>query len=156
MEERNEIFDAHLVTEVELIYKNPLKPSQRPQVTTSKAAYEIFYNTWDKDKIELLEQFKIMLLNRANKVLGIFIISTGGITATVVDIRLIFAAAIKANATSILLAHNHPSGATNPSVADKQITEKIVSAGKILDISVFDHLIITKHGYFSFADNGLL
>ncbi len=97
-----------------------------------------------------------MFLNRANKVLGIFIISTGGITATVVDIRLIFAAAIKANATSILLAHNHPSGATNPSVADKQITEKIVSAGKILDISVFDHLIITKHGYFSFADNGLL
>lgn len=156
MEERNEIFDAHLVTEVELIYKNPLKPSQRPQVTTSKAAYEIFYNTWDKDKIELQEQFKIMFLNRANKVLGIFIISTGGITATVVDIRLIFAAAIKANATSILLAHNHPSGATYPSVADKQITEKIVSAGKILDISVFDHLIITKHGYFSFADNGLL
>lgn len=156
MEERNEIFDAHLVIEVELIYKNPLKPSQRPQVTTSKAAYEIFYNTWDNDKIELLEQFKIMFLNRANKVLGIFIISTGGITATVVDIRLIFAAAIKANATSILLAHNHPSGANNPSVADKQITEKIVSAGKILDISVFDHLIITKHGYFSFADNGLL
>ena len=156
MEKCNEPFDVNRVAEVELIYKNSVKSSLRPEVSSSYSAYKIFSNTWDLEKIELQEQFKIMFLNRANKVLGISIISTGGITATYVDIRLIFAAALKSNATSILLAHNHPSGATQPSAADKAITEKIVSAGRILDISVYDHLIVTKQGYFSFADMGLL
>ncbi len=98
------------VAEIELVYKSKVKASQRPQVRTSKDCYEVLKQSWDENKIDLLEQFKIMLLNRANRVLAIYQLSTGGITGTVADPRLIFTAPLKANAVSIVLAHNHPSG----------------------------------------------
>ena len=104
----------------------------------------------------MIEQFKIMLLNRANKILGIFTVSTGGVAGTVADPKVLFAAALKGNASSIILAHNHPSGNLKPSEADRQLTNKLSQAGKLLDISVLDHLIITADEYFSFADEGLL
>jgi DNA repair protein RadC len=95
-----------------------------------------------------------MLLNRANKVLGIYELSTGGISGTVADIRLIFAASIKSNASSIVLAHNHPSSNTKPSDADLLLTHKIKEAGKLLDIKVIDHIIVAIESYYSFADQG--
>lgn len=93
------------VAEIQLIYKSNVKPSLRPKINGSKDAYEILLHAWDENKLELVEQFKIMLTNRANKVLGIFEVSSGGITGTVADPKLIFAAAIKAPACGIILAH---------------------------------------------------
>ena len=102
------------------------------------------------------EQFKILLLNRANKVLGIYEVSTGGMSGTVADPKLIFATALKACASSIILSHNHPSGNLKPSNADLQLTQKVKEGGKLLDIEVYDHIILTTEGYYSFADEGQL
>ncbi len=102
------------------------------------------------------EEFWITLLNRANKVRHRFNISKGGITGTVIDVRLILKKALENNASSIVLCHNHPSGNIQPSDADIQITKKLKEAGKIMEIPVLDHLIVTENGYFSFADEGLL
>jgi DNA repair protein RadC len=145
------------VAEIQLIYKSKVKASDRPQVSTSSDAYQIFKHNWDENKIEFIEQFKVLFLNRSNKVLGIYELSTGGISGTVADPKLVFAAALKANASNIILCHNHPSGNTKPSKADEQLTQKIKEAGKYLDLPVIDHLIITSDdGYYSFADEGLL
>jgi DNA repair protein RadC len=144
------------IAEVELVYKSKVKASERPTVLTSKDAYAIFLQTWDDNKIDLQEQFKVLFLNNANRVLCIYEVSTGGITGTVADPRLIFSAALKANACSIMLCHNHPSGSLKLSKADEELTEKIKQAGKFLDIKVLDHIILSSEGYFSFADEGIL
>ena len=107
------------------------------------------------DTIELQEEFKVLLLNKAHRVLGIYNLSKGGIDGTVADIRLVFTTALKTASTSIILAHNHPSGKLLPSTADKMLTSKLRNAGDILDIKVLDHLIISKDGYFSFGDEGM-
>lgn len=148
--------EQYKVAEVELIYKSKVKASERPQIRHSKDAYELLKQSWDENKIDLLEQFKIILLNRSNKVLGIYEVSQGGITGTVADPRLIVAAALKANAVSLMLAHNHPSGSVKPSRQDEELTSKIREGAKFLDIQVLDHLVITAESYFSFADKGLL
>ncbi|OIQ93630.1 hypothetical protein GALL_243890 [mine drainage metagenome] len=144
------------VAEVELIYKSKVKASQRPQIKSSKDAYEIFLANWDENKIELIEEFKILLLNRNNKVLGIYEVSSGGITGTVADPRLIFAVALKASACAIILCHSHPSGNLKPSRPDDELTAKIKEGGKFLDIQVLDHLIVCTEGFYSYADQGLL
>lgn len=145
-----------IASEVELIYRTKVKASERPKVTEPKDAYQVFKQAWNMDKIDLAEEFLVMLLNRANMVLGIYHASSGGITGTVADARLIFATALKCNAVSIILAHNHPSGNPKPSRADEDLTLKIKQAGDFLDIKVLDHIIITSEGFFSFADEGML
>ncbi len=142
------------VAEIELVYKTKVKVSERPQIKTSSDAYEVLKQSWDANKIVFVEQLKVMLLSRANKVLGIYQVSTGGMSGTVADIRLIFAAAIKCNASSIVLAHNHPSSNTKPSEADIQLTRRIKEAGKLLEVKLIDHIIVTVENYFSFADQG--
>lgn len=97
-----------------------------------------------------------MQLSQSNKVLGIYEVSSGGISGTVVDIRVLLSAALKAAATGIIVFHNHPSGNTRPSDADRKITSKIIQAGRLLDINVLDHLIITPDSFYSFTDNGEL
>ena len=144
------------MAEIQLTYKSDVKPSLRPKISGSKDAYNILAENWDNSKIEFVEQFKVMLLNRANKVLGIFEVSSGGSTGTVADPKLIFAAAIKANACGIILAHNHPSGNLQPSQADNELTRRMKEGGKLLEIQVLDHVIVTIDGYFSFADEGLI
>ena len=113
------------------------------------------YNTTESE-IELKEYFFILLLNRANKVIGYHKLSEGGICGTVVDVRLVFATALKSLATGIIITHNHPSGNKKPSEQDHAITKQIVQAGKLLDIQLLDHIIITDDDYYSFADNGQL
>jgi DNA repair protein RadC len=95
-----------------------------------------------------------MFLNRGNKVLGILLISEGGLSGCSVDVRSIFSAALKANSSSVILAHNHPSGNGSPSESDLKITNKVKSAGEILDIQVLDHVILLPDGYTSLADEG--
>ncbi|MBS0645182.1 MAG: JAB domain-containing protein [Verrucomicrobia bacterium] len=148
--------DNFKVTEVELIYRNKTKSSEHPIVRISNDAYDILYKSWDMNKIELQEQFKIMLLDRKNSCIGISTLATGGISGCLVDLKIAFATALKSRASCIILAHNHPSGSTIPSEADKSITQKFTEAGRLLDLNVLDHLIITKEGYTSFADEGLI
>lgn len=98
----------------------------------------------------------MLFLNKANKVLGVCDVSRGGISGTVADPRIIFAASLKANACSIVISHNHPSGNIKPSRQDQELTEKIKHGGQFLDIKLLDHVIVTNESYFSFADEGLL
>ena len=130
-------------------------PQNSRKVVSSKDGEEILRNIWS-NAIELREEFYMLLLNRANKVLGFYRISEGGTAGTVVDPKLIFSVALKCHASSIILAHNHPSGNTQPSEADLKLTKNLISGGKILEISVLDHLILTSESFFSFADEGLM
>jgi len=154
--EHPEKFSSLTVSEVELIYRPSIKAGDRPKVSCSRQAYQIFLSSWNQDKIELQEQFKVLLLSSSQRVLGIYECSTGGLSATIADVRLIFAAALKARATKIMLCHNHPNGELKHSDPDKKITEKLQDAGRILEIEILDHIIITSAGYYSFADQGLL
>lgn len=145
------------VSEVQLIYKNRVKASERKKITCSKDAYQVFLENWNPEIIEFVEEFKILLMNRSNSVLGILEISRGGVSGTVTDVRLVFQAAIKGNASGIICAHNHPSGNMSPSESDTRLTQKLKDAGNLMDIQLLDHLIISTDGnYYSFADNGLL
>lgn len=128
-------------------------------------ALELFKITSSKAIFELMqpiigelphEEFWIVYLNNSNKVISKLPISKGGITGTLVDVRLVFKPALESGATAVILCHNHPSGTLVASEADKQITKKLRLAGESLDIKVLDHVIITESGYFSFADDGLL
>jgi DNA repair protein RadC len=145
-----------IAAEVELIYKTKVKSSDRPRISSSNDSYQLFKRMWTTDKIEFVEQAKVLLLNRANRVLGIYDISTGGVTGTVVEIKHIFAAAIKSNACAVIIAHNHPSGSIKPSRADEELTHRIRQAGLLLDIRLLDHIIVTTESYYSFADEGLV
>ena len=142
------------IAEVKLSYSTNVKPSDRRKITCAKDAAEILRHVFPG--IEHREYFYAMLLNRGNYVLGFFQVSTGGIHGTLVDVRLIMQAAIKANASSIVLSHNHPSGNLQASDADIRITRKIKDACAVLDISLLDHIILTTIGYLSMADDGIL
>ena len=156
METRTKESSLYNVAEVELIYKSKVRASERAQITSSKDAYQVFLQIWDDNKIEFVEQFKVLFLNRANKVLGAFDVSSGGISGTVADPRVIFVAAFKTHSSGILVAHNHPSGNLKPSRQDEELTQKIKQAGQLLDVKLLDHLIISNESYYSFADEGLL
>ena len=102
------------------------------------------------------EVFGVVYLNQANRIKHYEVISVGGLTATVADPRIIFKKALAADATSLILFHNHPSGNLQPSSADKELTRKIILAGTLFDIRILDHIIVSEYGYFSFADEGLM
>jgi DNA repair protein RadC len=145
------------VAEVSLTYKSKVPASQRPKISCSRDAYKIFNDSWEQDTLEHVEEFKILLLNRSNSVLGILPISKGGISGTVTDVRIILQAAIIANASGLIVCHNHPSSSLNPSESDTKITQKIKEAANLMDIQLLDHLILTtEDNYYSFADQGLL
>lgn len=144
------------VAEVELVYKTKVKPSERPKISSVKDCYQLLKELWNENTIEMQEEFKVMLLNRGNRVIGTYEVSAGGITGTVADPRLILAAAIKSLSVGIILSHNHPSGNLKPSKADEELTQKIKCAAAYHDIRVIDHIIITSEGYYSFANEGLL
>ncbi len=140
--------------EIKISYKNNGNRNQL-KINDSRDANKIIMDSWDRDNIELYESFKVVFLSNGNIVKGICTFSMGGLTGTLVDIRLIFATALKTLSTAIILTHNHPSGVIIPSKADIQLTNKIVKAGKLLDIQVLDHIIITPHGsFYSFANEG--
>jgi DNA repair protein RadC len=127
--------------------------NEKPQLKDSKTAFILL----QKELGDLnYENFCILLLNRANKVLRAVKISDGGITGTVVDPRKVFKIALDNNATSIILGHNHPSGQLTPSDADIKLTRKLKEAGEMLDLPVLDHLIIGDGNYYSFADEGIM
>ena len=131
-----------------------VRASDRLKINGSADAAEAFKLIWPQ--IEHIEFAYLLLLNRQNRVLGYHQISKGGINGTVIDVRVIFQVALKASATGIIIAHNHPSGNLDVSDADRKITKKIKEAGNVLDIPLLDHLVITQESYFSMADEGIL
>lgn len=142
------------ICEITISYNPKVKTSELPSLSCSQDAYKILESTWDN--INYFETFKVMLLNRSNKILGISTIGTGGISGVVADPKLIFQHALKANASSIIIAHNHPSGNLKPSEQDLALTRKLKEAARFLDMPLLDHLIITDSSYKSLADEGLL
>ena len=147
-----EMFNSNLA-EIEIIYRPKIKASELSKVITSADAYDVLKDVFPS--LDYREYFYILCLNRNNKVLGYCQISAGGLTGTMADVRMIMQTALKSNSCSVILSHSHPSGNLVPSEADKDLTKKIREAGKVLDIAVLDHLIITSESYFSFADEGL-
>ena len=129
------------------------QPDNDNVVHSSKDAF-MFVRPYLADKIH--EEMYAIFLNRSNRVICIWKVSQGGISGTVTDIRLILKKAIEVAASSLVLAHNHPSGNLKPSQADMAITKKIDEAGKMLDVKILDHVIIGDNAYFSFADEGLI
>lgn len=144
------------VAEVQVSYKTKVKASDRPKINSSTEIFQLLQSNWNFEIIEFIEEFKIILLSRANRVLGIVPISLGGTAGTVADPKVIFVSALKCNTASIILIHNHPSGNLKPSHADIELTKKLKAAGQFLDLPVLDHLILTKDTYFSFADEGMM
>ena len=128
---------------------------KKVKITSSKDAYQVIKQFYHED-VEIYESFFILLLNRANETIGFAKISQGGITGTVVDTKIIAKYCIDTLASSVILAHNHPSGNLLPSDADDRITLKIKKALEYIDTKVLDHLILTKNDYYSFADNGII
>lgn len=143
------------LSEISINYKPFIQLSSLSPIINSKDAEAHFRSVWS-NKMQYVEETYVLLLNRANKPLGFSKISIGGTTGTVVDVKVVFQTALKANANSIILCHNHPSGNLKPSEADIKITKAIKEAGKLMDIPLADHLIITHEGYYSFADEGMI
>ncbi len=124
-----------------------------PKVTDSRTVYELLQPLLGDLNHE---EFWIVYLSQSNRVIGKWLASKGGITSTLVDVRLVLRKALELSATGIILSHNHPSGKREPSQSDKDLTRKMMDAAKVMDIQVLDHLIVTDHSYFSFADEGIL
>ncbi len=145
------------IQEIQISYRDNAEPVVRPSLTNSEQVAQLLYHLWDRDTIALHESFKILLLNNSNSIKGIYQLSVGGITGTLVDLRILFAVVLKSLSVGIILAHNHPSGTLKPSEADKALTRKIKKAAELFDIRVLDHIILVPDGsYFSFADQGLI
>ena len=143
------------VNEITITYNEKIAFSTA--INNSKDAGQLLYKHWNTNTIGVHETFKILLLNNANKVKGIYEVSSGGITSTLVDIRMLFAVVLKSLSVGIILAHNHPSGKLIPSAADKRITEKIKNAARLLDVKVLDHIILAPNGsYYSFEDHAII
>lgn len=138
---------SQIISEIELKYNPTVNKGNRIKITSPETAYKAFLGSWNEDTVELYEEFKVMLLNRANEVLGIYTLSRGGISGTVVDLKLLFAVVLKSAASGIILAHNHPSGNLTASDADKRLHEKIKKVADYLDVQVLDNMIISKEKY---------
>lgn len=126
------------------------------KIKNSQEIADMLRNNWEPGTLEANESFYLVLLNRSNRVKGIILHSKGGLTGTVIDVRTILSAALLSLSCSIIIAHNHPSGSLEPSEADQKITRKLKEAAKHMDITILDHVIMTKESYFSFADEGIL
>lgn len=140
---------------IRIVYSKKLKPSERPKITSSENAIELLREIWSS-QIEVREEFIVLLMDRSNRVLGYDLLSKGGMSGTVADIKLIYSVALESLASGIIIAHNHPSGNIEPSEADRRLTTKVKEAGTYIDIPLLDHIILTKDSHYSFADMGYL
>lgn len=140
------------VNEIQVLYKPKLHDNALTQICNTEDASEFLKTIWEDD-IEYRERFYAVYLNRANLILGYYLIGIGSSCGVVVDTKMIFQPAINLHASSIILAHNHPSGNTKPSEADRKFTSRIIEAGKLLEITIWDHIIITTNSFYSFLNN---
>ncbi len=145
------------VGEVDVVYKFKKSDSQLPTVRSSSDAMKVMEQVFKADKMGLQEQFVAVFLNRSNKVIGSAHLFSGGVTSTLVDIRIVVATALKLLTSAVIVAHNHPSGNLTQSEEDTRITRRLKEALELMDIKLLDHLIVgPNNDYFSFADTGNL
>jgi len=145
-----------IVPEIKVRFNRSMSKNFKGQIKSSLDAANFIRGLFPKGELEFQEQFIILYLDYSNRILGYYRHSKGGITSTVVDVRIVLSVALKAGATQFIMAHNHPSGNLKASEHDKKITEKFKVAAKLMDIALLDHLIITKDKYLSFGEEGLL
>lgn len=142
-----------IVAALELSNRRKYDNSDIEYINSSEDAHKILAPLMED---LLYEEFWVVFLNNANKIISKKKMSVGGVNATIVDVRIIFKEALESQAVKIVLAHNHPSGRNQPSLDDLHLTKKLIEAGKVLDISILDHIIISENKYYSFSDNGKL
>ena len=142
--------------EISIKYKGT-KKSDLKQIKNSEEVYEVCKLLFNESTIDWKEEVVLLCLSNAKKLLGYYKVSSGGMTGTVMDARIVFTTALNCiGTTAIILAHNHPSGQLRPSDADDRITNNIKEFGRMIDITLLDHLIVTSEGYYSYLDNGNL
>ena len=139
-----------------LKYDKRIPKSDLIQIRNSNDMFAVLSNVFSADTFDWKEEMIMICLSKSNKVLGFYKVSSGGISSTICDPKIIFTVALNCGASSIVIAHNHPSGNLTPSDADLTITKKIKEGACILDMQLIDHLILADEGYFSFADHGKL
>jgi DNA repair protein RadC len=142
------------LSEIHVSYKPGLISSKI--INDSNAAFDVLVTLFPQETICLQEQFVVLYLNRANRVIGSYQLSKGGLTGTIADVILILCVALKTLVTGLILAHNHPSGNLKPSEADIQLIQKLKDASKLMDIEWLDHMILNSNGYFSFTKDGII
>ena len=148
---------CYTVEEITVQYSPSVKNKEPIFIRSSQDCYKHIRPFFCSDTIEVQEQFLVMYLNHRKKVIGVYRLSKGGITGTVADIRLVLSVALKTLATSIVIAHNHPSGNLNPSYTDIKVTNQLSQACKLMEIELLDHLVITQgEEFYSFKDHGII
>ena len=154
MSKKNKEGPFDVFEEVSLIYRNKTRADDRLKIDCAESAYKILRAHWDDDQISLVEEAKVMFLDTRFRLMSISTVSKGGLSGTVIDPRIVFATALKRRCSAIILSHNHPSGNLKPSHADISLTKKFHEAGRLLEITLADHLIISEEGYYSMANEG--
>lgn len=147
--------NAHFFQEVEVVYKPRTSLKLSPKIRCSRDAF-LYIEEFFKSFVSHHEEVWMILLNSCMQIIGSSQVARGGLENAFVDVRIIYQTALMAHATSFVLVHNHPSGILHPSQPDEELTKKIAEAGKILDIKILDHLIISTDSYFSFVDEGMI
>ena len=146
--------ENNFVSEISVSYSPTFK--RKFKITETKDAHKVLRKMWDTQLINVQEQFCVLFLNNLNEVIGFRCLSSGTLTASLVDLKILFGLACKSLSSGIIIAHNHPSGGLEPSPADFAVTNKIKQAGLMLDIKLLDHIILTQDDYYSFLNNDLI
>lgn len=144
------------MSEIKAVYRSRTRTKERTLIRGAENAVEYLREIWNKDTLELTEDFVMVCLNNAHQALGWVKISSGGFDSSGVDPRVVFSLALQVGASALFFAHNHPSGVVEPSPQDKSVTARLAAAGGLLNIRVLDHIILGKDAVFSFAEHGLL
>lgn len=144
------------LAELKVAYRSRTKVRERRQLRNPGDVEAYLRAVWNGATLELVEEFLVVCLNGHHEALGWVKVASGGFNAAPVDPRLVFAVALQTASSAVVVAHNHPSGNAEPSAQDKEVTRRLKEGGKVLGVSVLDHLILTREAAFSFADHGLL
>jgi DNA repair protein RadC len=144
------------LSEIKAVYRSRTKSKDRTRIHAACDAAEYLRFVWNKDTLELIEDFMMVCLNTAHQAIGWVKVSTGGFDRASIDPRVVFSIALQTGSSAIIVAHNHPSGDVRPSEDDKAVTKRLEEAGKLLNIRLLDHIILGKDTCFSFAENGLM
>lgn len=143
------------VSEFSIKYEKNFSFESLPKMLFSSSCVKVLREVW-ADDLNHIERFYMLGLNRANQIVNVSLISMGGVASALVDGKVLFQKALLSNSSSMIIAHNHPSGQCFPSESDKAITRKLVEFGKMIDLQVLDHIILTENSFYSFTDEGLL
>lgn len=149
--------DIYKLCEVTIHYEPQIKASQQPKIACSQDIYKLLIErVFDMKTIQHKEFFYVLLINRSGRLIGVHLVSQGGLNGTIADVRIIMQTAILSNASGIILCHNHPSENTKPSNEDDSITKKVKKACNLMEIRLLDHIIVSSEGYYSYTDEGVL